>query len=589
MTQKKRKISKKELQQNIAQFSNRTAPRKTFTVIDNGQKSVRAEALPRVSPPTPSVNPHAQPIGPALQEDQPKIEDDVKEADADFIEETRTQRAKLLAEYAEMFKPAAQLLMSQEADSRIGTRLLPCVVPAGSMLISTSRFIGLMSGILNMDLSAIPLGHDGNICPQASKPSLMTLVDHDTGVHATKVTFCGCRDSNKWQQLMDANLFPATVAEPQTAFSFRTLRHWQLITLQSKITAYDYVRALRRQTDNVFTGNVPDVYKQFQFVSRIWPLLEAEKRFGGVYGNHMNKLYPCRPQDNVMVYCPACPKAGINMEPNWDKTPPELRHLNMIFNTIDGNFKTGNYAKNNDPNNVSLFAGRAYMPNQKHHQHYLEAVPQIQKEKATCSHLKVENGANRAKFKNMSVTGNVNVQCSHMFVCSSVDMKGGENHATVDLAIKLRVESCRFDKDKQPHQVFSYDNMYSLAMNIVQRWLKFHKDDADVVQKASWTIPACHVNNHHEGCDYLYCYVYKMCMGHFHGKTAEYAWAIFNAIGPSVLQMSIGHCIDTLIIHYGDWNWRKVVGSSRQLEKDLNDCFKTVPVRFRRVLGEEVE
>ncbi|KAJ3979929.1 hypothetical protein F5890DRAFT_1420566 [Lentinula detonsa] len=494
--------------------------------------------------------------------------------------------------------------MSQEADSRIGTRCFCDQAIRQVRCLECFQFAPLcrscwihahqhqpfhwahvwdtehgyfhrqdISTILDSDLSAIPLGHDGNICPQASKPSLMTLVDHDTGVHATKVTFCGCRDSNKWRQLMDTNLFPATVAEPQTAFSFRTLRHWQLITLQSKITAYDYVRALRRQTDNVFTGNVPDVYKQFQFVSRIWPLLEAEKRFGGVYGNHMNELYPRHPQDNVMVYCPACPEAGVNMEPNWDKTPPELsRHLNTIFNTIDGNFKTGNYAKNNDPNDVSLFAGRAYMPNQKRHQHYLEAVPQIQKEKATCSHLKVENGANRAKFKNMSVTGNVNVQCSHMFVCSSVDMKGGENHATVDLAIKLRVECCRFDKDKQPHRVFSYDNMCSLAVNIVQRWLKFHKDDADVVQKASWTIPACHVNNHHEGCDYLYCYVYKMCMGHFHGETAEYAWAIFNAIGPSVLQMSIGHHIDTLIIHYGDWNWRKVVGLSRQLEKDLNDA-----------------
>ncbi|KAJ3738275.1 hypothetical protein EV360DRAFT_58245, partial [Lentinula raphanica] len=248
------------------------------------------------------------------------------------------------------------------------------------------------------------------------------------------------------------------------------------------------------------------------------------------------------------------------------------RHLHTIYDTIDGNSKTGNYEKNNDPNDVSLFAGRAYMPEQKRHEHYLQSVPQLQKEKATCNHLKVENGANRAKFKNMSVTGNVNVQCSHIFVCSSVDMKGGENHATVDLGVKLRVESCRFDKDKQPPRVFSYDNMCSLAVHIVKRWLLYHKDDADVVEKARWTIPACHVKNHHEGCDYLYCYMYKMCMGHFHGETAEYGWAIFNAIGPSVLQMSNGHRIDTLIMHYGDWNWRKVVGLARQLLKDLNDA-----------------
>ncbi|KAJ3768469.1 hypothetical protein FB446DRAFT_650383, partial [Lentinula raphanica] len=319
-------------------------------------------------------------------------------------------------------------------------------------------------------------------------------------------------------------LFPAIVAEPQTAFTkFGTLQQWQLMTLQSKITAYDYIRVLRRQTDNVFTGNVLDVYKQFQFVSHIWPLLEAEKQSTE---QSDTEKYPRRLTNNLMVYCPACPKADINMEPGWEKTPQHL-------------IKTGNYEKNNDPNDVSLFAGRAYMPEQKHHKHYLQNLSglcswMITQQKATCNHLKVENGTNHAKFKNMSVTGNVNVQCSHIFVCSSVDMKGDEN----------------------------YDNMCSLAVHIVKRWLLYHKDDVDVVEKACWTIPACHVKNYHEGCDYyyLYCYMYKMCMGHFHGKTAEYGWAIFNAIGPSVLQMSNGHRIDTLIMHYGDWNWRKVVG-----------------------------
>ncbi|KAJ3791641.1 hypothetical protein GGU11DRAFT_665932, partial [Lentinula aff. detonsa] len=66
-----------------------------------------------------------------------------------------------------------------------------------------------ISTILDSDASAIPLGHDGDKCPRARKPLfIMTIVDHTTGVHATKVTFCGCSDSSKWQQLMNANLFP---------------------------------------------------------------------------------------------------------------------------------------------------------------------------------------------------------------------------------------------------------------------------------------------------------------------------------------------------------------------------------------------
>ncbi|KAJ3717504.1 hypothetical protein C8R42DRAFT_724415 [Lentinula raphanica] len=584
-TTKRRKITKNELERNTLQFSNVNAPKKTFTVIDNGRKAIRTQTLPRISPSVASGSPAPPPMVPALS-DISHSDLSNEDHDADFAEDTRTQRAKLLEEYADIFEPAAQLIMQKEADPRIGmpcscnealreVRCLECKqftplcrscwvrVHRNQPLHWAHVWNGVrgyfqrhdISTVLGPDSYGIPLGHEGDACPRASKPLHMTLVDNETGVHATKVVFCGCCDSNKWRQLMDADFFPAT-----------------LMTLQSKITAYDYIRALRRKTDNVFTGNVPDVYKQFQFVSRIWPLLEAEKRFGRLHGNGMNELYPRRPTNNLMVYCPACPEADVNIEPGWEKTPPHLMHLHTIYDTIDGNSKTGNYEKNNDPNDVSLFAGRAYMPEQKRHDHYLQTVPQLQKEKATCNHLKVENGANRAKFKNMSVTGNVNVQCSHILVCSSVDMKGGENHATVDLGVKLRVESCRFDKDNRPPRVFSYDNMCSLAVHIVKRWRLYHKDDADVVEKARWTIPACHVKNHHEGCDYLYCYMYKMCMGHFHGETAEYGWAIFNAIGPSVLQMSNGHRIDTLIMHYGDWNWRKVVGLARQLLKDLNDA-----------------
>jgi len=42
--------------------------------------------------------------------------------------------------------------------------------------------------------------------------------------------------------------------------------------------------------------------------------------------------------------------------------------------------KTGNYDKKHDLHDVSLFAGRAYMPTEKRYEHYLKTVPQLQKE-----------------------------------------------------------------------------------------------------------------------------------------------------------------------------------------------------------------
>ncbi|KAJ3728212.1 hypothetical protein C8R42DRAFT_571286, partial [Lentinula raphanica] len=105
----------------------------------------------------------------------------------------------------------------------------------------------------------------------------------------------------------------------------------------------------------------------------------------------------------------------------------------------------------------------------------------------------------------------------------------------------------------------SYDNTCGAVANIHSRWHKYFPKNSPIIDNARFTIPACHVRNHVEGCDYLYCYMYKPNTGHFHGETVEATWAVFNELGPSVLQMSPGHRIDTLITHYGDWNWRKAV------------------------------
>lgn len=42
--------------------------------------------------------------------------------------------------------------------------------------------------------------------------------------------------------------------------------------------------------------------------------------------------------------------------------------------------KCGNYGKKNDMNDISLFSGRAYMPEENAYEHYLRTVPQLQKE-----------------------------------------------------------------------------------------------------------------------------------------------------------------------------------------------------------------
>jgi hypothetical protein len=123
------------------------------------------------------------------------------------------------------------------------------------------------------------------------------------------------------------------------------------------------------------------------------------------------------------------------------------RHLNQIQLTADGNHHSNKYIKNNDPNDVSLYNGQAYFPNDADYREYIEGLSntlpevrhpslsfsiqtahELRHQKTTCNHLAAINKQNRKKFKNMDVTGIVNIQCSHVFIKSSVDLQLGEKY-----------------------------------------------------------------------------------------------------------------------------------------------------------------
>ena len=52
------------------------------------------------------------------------------------------------------------------------------------------------------------------------------------------------------------------------------------------------------------------------------------------------------------------------------------RHLNQTQLTADGNFHANRYTKNSDPNNISLFDGRAYYGRTSDFTDYLARVPE---------------------------------------------------------------------------------------------------------------------------------------------------------------------------------------------------------------------
>ena len=83
---------------------------------------------------------------------------------------------------------------------------------------------------------------------------------HTNGIHIVDLAFCGCSEvaqhGTKVQQLLRRRLFPATTLEPQTACTFSLLKSAQLLSLQSKLSLYDYYICIEKLTDATGTMGI---------------------------------------------------------------------------------------------------------------------------------------------------------------------------------------------------------------------------------------------------------------------------------------------------------------------------------------------
>ncbi|RDB30334.1 hypothetical protein Hypma_007054, partial [Hypsizygus marmoreus] len=126
----------------------------------------------------------------------------------------------------------------------------------------------------------ITLGHYGDRCPNrlSTTPGRDTVVVHVNGVHQTCIEYCKCALQSEAQQLAQARLFPATMKCPETVFTFTLLKHFHISNLTSK-----------NLTNNAFPQEVPDQYREFNRVARVWSHLAIVRRS-------------------------ACPEVGFNVE-----------------------------------------------------------------------------------------------------------------------------------------------------------------------------------------------------------------------------------------------------------------------------------
>lgn len=104
---------------------------------------------------------------------------------------------------------------------------------------------------------SVDLGHEGKPCPNKSSliaPSKLVVIASN-GIHQINVHWCSCsrsigKASEKMIQLLRLQWFPVSPFRPATAVTFECLNLFHKMTVQGKLTGYDFYQSLMHLTDN---------------------------------------------------------------------------------------------------------------------------------------------------------------------------------------------------------------------------------------------------------------------------------------------------------------------------------------------------
>ena len=97
------------------------------------------------------------------------------------------------------------------------------------------------------------IGHHHTPCPSAEDFQEI-LVTGLNGAHRVNVQFCACDMAPDWveryRQLLRIGWYPASFDRPRTAFTFDLLDTYHKLTLQGKLSLYDFYSSILQRSDN---------------------------------------------------------------------------------------------------------------------------------------------------------------------------------------------------------------------------------------------------------------------------------------------------------------------------------------------------
>ncbi|KAG2345649.1 hypothetical protein BDR05DRAFT_1013616 [Suillus weaverae] len=408
----------------------------------------------------------------------------------------------------------------------------------------------------NMGL-CVQLGHtlsDWCILPQRAFNDDFVLIDTN-GIHEIGLDFCGCKISQTHtKQILCVGWFPSTSTDSQTAATFRVLHHYQILSFESKASAYEFYHSLVHLTDNTGLRRQKDCYESFMHMVREWHhlvMLKCSRRghdLSGVMGTS---------EGQCTVLCPACPQPGKNLPDNWKDTPKTKSWLYGLFLAIDANFCLKRCAA-------------YFMEESSYKSHILDRAGETQ-EKSTCSSHNAVNMADTKLSQGLAAMGVGMVDCAwhNMKRPNGVgDLQKGEKYMNMDYLFFSTLQHSVLDILN-----VSYDIACQWHKHLWSRMLTLPPSHhLNYLSKTvHFFIPKFHLPVHVSKCQTIFSFNFTHFVGHTDGEAPERGWSNINPIASSMKAMGPGCRRDTLDDHFGDWNWKKVVGLGLSLLSKMKE------------------
>ncbi|KAH7919505.1 hypothetical protein BV22DRAFT_1108049 [Leucogyrophana mollusca] len=411
----------------------------------------------------------------------------------------------------------------------------------------------------------IQLGHPiGETChqPERAFGDAFVVVDSQ-GVHEVGVDFCGCETNiglSKVKQLLRARWFPSTSVDPRSAATFRVMEEYQLLSFESKVSAYQFYDALARRTDNTGLAPPRDRYEAFLRMVREWRHLKMLKRSGC---GHDPEGVEATKQGQCAVLCPACPHPGKNLPDGWESISPAKRWIYGLFIAIDANFRLKRKHVSKDSVDPGLSSGLAYFVPEDAFKAHLKANTGHVQEKSTCAGHNAVNMADTKSDRGLAATGVGTVDCArhNMKLPNGVgDLQKGERYVNMDYLFFSALRGTTLQ-------------VLNLSYDIACQWHKHlwtrmqllpPETHLDITRKIiNFFVPKFHLPAHIPECQTAFSFNFIKGVGRTDGEAPERGWSNINPVASSTKEMGPGARRDTLDDHFGDWNWKKVVALGR--------------------------